>query len=603
MRHRHDMPFGATFGDEATHFSIWAPTAPRITLVLDDRDIDIPATGEGWHRTSVPGVAPGARYGYRIGQDLVVPDPASRFQPDDVKGLSAVVDPEAFDWPEDGWRGRPWEDTILYEVHVGTATPEGTFGALEARLPALAELGVTAIELMPIGEFHGSRNWGYDGVLPFAPDAAYGTPDDLKRLIAKAHSLGLMMFLDVVYNHFGPVGNYLHAYAKTFFTERHETPWGAGLNVDGPDGKPVRDFFVENALFWLDEYRFDGLRLDAVHAILDESGDHLLAELARRVRAMAPDRHIHLVLENEHNESRWLERGQDFQPLLHTAQWNDDIHHCWHVLLTGEQESYYQDFADDPVTRLRRGLVSGFVYQGDPSPNQGGRSRGTSSVHLPPSSFVAFLQNHDQVGNRAFGDRLAAEPGRLALARAALLLTPQIPMLFMGEEWGAGTAFQFFVDFADDPDLSRAVREGRRREFRKFAAFADEAVAARIPDPTAESTFLASKLDWDEATRAPHEATLIETRRLLAARQASVVPLTKTAYRGAEDRSPGGGIDILWRYEGGTLRFGAQLGDGDLRLPLGRREEVLWIAPGAVRDSIGAVLAPWAGFVTLERAA
>ena len=602
MRHRHDMPFGAAFEHTATRFAIWAPTADTVTLVLDGRDVELPATGEGWYRTEVPGVAPGARYGYRVG-DLVVPDPASRFQPDDVKGLSSVVDPDAFDWPEDGWRGRPWEETVLYELHVGTATPEGTFAGLEARLPDLARLGVTALELMPIGEFHGSRNWGYDGVLPYAPDASYGTPDDLKRLIAKAHSLGLMMFLDVVYNHFGPVGNYLHAYAETFFTDRHETPWGAGLNVDGPDGKPVREFFVENALFWLDEYRFDGLRLDAVHAIIDESGDHLLAELARRARDLDPDRYIHLVLENEHNESRWLERGQDFQPLLHTAQWNDDIHHCWHVLLTGESESYYQDFADDPIARLRRGLGSGFVYQGDSSPNQDGRARGTPSGHLPPSCFVAFLQNHDQVGNRAFGDRLAAAPEKLALARAALLLTPQIPMLFMGEEWAASSPFQFFVDFADDPELSRLVREGRRREFRKFSAFTDEAATSRIPDPTAEATFVNSRLDWAEAARAPHDAVLAETTKLLSTRQAAVVPLTRTAYRGAEDRSPGAGIDILWHYDGGTLRFGAQLGDGELRLPLAPREEVLWMAPTAVRDSIGVLLPAWAGFVALERKA
>ena len=602
MRHRRDLPFGAAFEHDATRFSIWAPTAPAISLVLDGRDHAMSATPDGWRHATVAGVAPGARYGYRVG-DLVVPDPASRFQPDDVKGLSAVVDPLAFDWPEDGWRGRPWEETILYEAHVGTATPEGTFAALADILPDLARLGVTAIELMPIGEFHGRRNWGYDGVLPYAPDASYGTPDDLKRLVVRAHSLGLMMVLDVVYNHFGPVGNYLHSYAETFFTERHPTPWGAGLNVDGGDGRPVREFLIENALYWLDEFQFDGLRLDAVHAIRDESGDHLLAELARRARALAPERHIHLVLENEHNESRWLERGQDFKPMLHTAQWNDDIHHCWHVLLTGEQDSYYRDFADDPVGRLARGLAEGFVYQGDPSPNQDGRTRGTPSAHLPPSSFVAFLQNHDQVGNRAFGDRLDAPPERLALARAGLLLAPQIPMLFMGEEWGASTPFQFFVDFADDPELSRAVREGRRNEFRKFPAFADAAAAARIPDPTDEATYARSRLAWDERSRPPHDDVLAETGRLIGLRRDRVVPLTLSPYRGAENRSAAGAIDVLWRYEAGTLRFAAQFGEGELRLPLGRREDVLWVSPGLVRDGSGLVLRPWTGIVTLEPAA
>jgi maltooligosyltrehalose trehalohydrolase len=602
MHHRHAMPFGAAFGREATRFSLWAPSAAEVTLVLDGADHAMPAGGDGWYSLTLPDVRPGARYGYRVG-DLLVPDPASRFQPDDVKGPSAVVDPDAFDWPDGGWRGRPWEEAVLYEVHVGTATPEGTFAALAEILPELAELGVTAVELMPIGEFHGRRNWGYDGVLPYAPDASYGSPEDLKRLVAKAHSLGLMIFLDVVYNHFGPVGNYLHAYAKTFFTERHETPWGAGMNVDGPDGKPVRDFFVENALYWLDEFQFDGLRLDAVHAIRDDSGDHLLAELARRARALAPDRHIHLVLENEHNESRWLERGQDFKPLLHTAQWNDDIHHCWHVLLTGERDSYYRDFADDPVGRLRRGLTEGFVYQGDPSPNQGGKPRGTPSAHLPPACFVAFLQNHDQVGNRAFGDRLAGAPERLALARAFLLLGPQIPMLFMGEEWGAATPFQFFVDFADDPELSRAVREGRRREFRNFPAFADEAAAARIPDPTDEATFLASKLAREEAARPPHDAVLAETRRLLALRRDVVAPLTASPYLGSEDRSPSGAIDVLLRYQAGTLRLAAQFAGDELRLPLTPREELLWIAPNVVRDSVGALFPSWSGVVTVERRA
>ena len=601
MRHRHAMPFGAAYDGGATRFAIWAPTADRMSLVLDGRDHDLPSTGDGWRSASVEGVAPGARYGFRIG-DMVVPDPASRSQPDDVKGLSAVVDPAAFDWPEDGWRGRPWEEAVLYEVHVGTATKEGTFAALAETLPGLVELGVTAIELMPIGEFHGRRNWGYDGVLPYAPDASYGTPDDLKRLVAKAHSLGMMVFLDVVYNHFGPVGNYLHSYAKSFFTERHETPWGAGLNVDGEDGRPVREFFIENALFWLDEYQIDGLRLDAVHAIVDDSDKHLLAELAERARALAPERHIHLVLENEHNESRWLERGQDFQPLLHTAQWDDDIHHCWHVLLTGERESYYGDFADDPVGRLRRGLAEGFVYQGDTSENLG-HARGTPSAHLPPSCFVAFLQNHDQVGNRAFGDRLAADPAKMALARAGLLLAPQIPMLFMGEEWGASTPFQFFVDFADDPELSKAVRDGRRKEFRKFPAFADPEAAARIPDPTQEATFLASKLDPAEAGHPPHDAVFADTLRLLALRRAAIVPLTKSPWLGSEDRSPHGALDILWRYEAGTLRFAAQFGEEDLRLPLSRREEMIWAAPGAVRDSIGIVLSPWSGFFTVERAA
>ncbi|TDR89746.1 malto-oligosyltrehalose trehalohydrolase [Enterovirga rhinocerotis] len=634
MRHRHAMPFGAEMDRASTRFALWAPSADEVTLVLDGQDHAMPPAGEGWRRLVVPGVAAGARYGFRIG-DLFVPDPASRFQPDDVKGASAVVDPAAFDWPDDDWRGRPWEEAVISEIHVGTATRDGTFAALAETLPDLAALGVTAIELMPIGEFHGRRNWGYDGVLPYAPDAAYGTPDDLKRLVARAHSLGLMVFLDVVYNHFGPVGNYLHGYAASFFTERHPTPWGAGLNVDGADGRPVRDFFIENALFWLDEYRMDGLRLDAVHAIRDESGEHLLGELARRARALAPDRHIHLILENEHNEAGWLERDADHAPIFHTAQWNDDIHHCWHVLLTGERDSYYASFADDPVGRLRRGLAEGFVYQGEGSLHGEGGARGTPSAHLPPAAFVNFLQNHDQVGNRAFGDRLAPDPDRLALARAALLLAPQIPMLFMGEEWGASTPFRFFVDYDDDPDLARAVREGRRREFRHFPAFADEAAAAAIPDPNAEATFAASVLDRAEASRPPHDAILADTRRLLAIRSREIVPVTRSRFleaetlvsplphaeaplRGAPQDEEGGSVqpsaqqdrggasapadrlvDIRWRYEAGSLRLAILPGEGSIARSVDPGERIVWHSPALRPEAGGIHLFPWTGFVTV----
>ncbi len=600
MRHRHAMPFGAESADGDARFALWAPSAPDVRLVLDGTDHAMTEVAGGWKVLTLPGVAAGARYGYRIG-DHVVPDPASRFQPDDVGGLSAVVDPESFAWSDDRWRGRPWEESVLYEVHVGTATPEGTFAALAERLPALATLGVTAIELMPLGEFHGRRNWGYDGVLPYAPDASYGTPNDLKRLVDRAHAVGISMVLDVVYNHFGPVGNHLSKYAAGFFTDRHRTPWGDGLNVDGPDGAPVRAFFVENALFWLEEYRFDGLRFDAVHAILDDSGEHLIAELARRCRALAPDRHVHLILENEHNEARWLERDGTGRPPLHTAQWNDDVHHAWHVLLTGEREAYYEDFVDDPIGRLRRGLAQGFIYQGEPSRHAGGKPRGTSSGHLPPSAFVNFLQNHDQVGNRAVGDRLAADPDRMRLARAGLLLAPQIPMLFMGEEWGTSTPFQFFVDYDDDPDLARAVREGRRREFRHFAAFADPSTAETIPDPTAETTYRASTLDPSEAGTAPHDAILAETHALLTIRRDAVLPLTLTRFLGADDMSAAEqALDIRWRYEGGTLRFAAHLGESDLAMPLPPESRVVWNAPGFRAEAGRAVLPPWTGFVTVE---
>ena len=530
-RRVHSMPFGAEIVQEGVRFALWSPTAREVALCLEESERPMPVDAEGWRRLIVPEARAGSRYAYRIDGGLLVPDPASRFQPDDVSGPSAVVDPNAFAWTDGAWSGRPWEEAVISEVHVGTATPEGTYAALSNRLGDLQALGITAIELMPLAEFPGRRNWGYDGVLPFAPDAAYGTPDDLKRLINHAHSLGLMVLLDVVYNHFGPSGNYLHAYAETFFTERHKTPWGAGLNFDGQSGAPVRSFFVHNALYWLEEFHFDGLRLDAVHAILDDSVEHIIGEIGARAREFIAHREIHLVLENDANEARWLPR-RDGRAILHTAQWNDDIHHAWHTLLTGEDDGYYSDYADAPALHLQRCLAEGFAYQGEPSPHRGGQARGEPSNHLPPAAFVSFLQNHDQIGNRAFGERLSqlVPPERLALARAGLLLAPQIPMLFMGEEWSASSPFLFFVDFAEDEALSTAIREGRRREFERFASFAG---GLEIPDPTHEKTFVRSVLDWTERMQSPHREILEDTRALLALRHERVVPLTRSRYLGA----------------------------------------------------------------------
>ncbi|MGA0594377.1 malto-oligosyltrehalose trehalohydrolase [Enterovirga sp. CN4-39] len=600
MRRRHAMPFGAEVTDRGVRFALWAPSAEKVALVVDGAEHEMPHVGEGWRRLLLPKAKSGSRYGFRIdGGETIVPDPASRFQPDDVSGLSEVVDPRDYEWRDRGWAGRPWEEAVVYEAHVGTATPEGTYAALAGKLEGLRDLGITAIELLPLADFAGARNWGYDGVLPFAPDGVYGRPEDLKQFIDRAHALGIMVLIDVVYNHFGPAGNYLHQYAEQFFTERHQTPWGAGLNFDGADGKPVRDFFVHNALYWIEEFNVDGLRFDAVHAILDDSDRNILAELAERVRAAAPGRHIHLVLENEKNQARWLERDEAGTPRLHTAQWNDDVHHCWHVLLTGESEAYFQDFSDKPVERLVRCLVEGFGYQGDPSAHAGGKPRGEPSGHLPPSAFVAFLQNHDQIGNRAFGERLSAlaDPDRLALARAGLLLSPQIPMLFMGEEWSASAPYQFFVDFAPDEDLSGAVREGRRREFQHFAAFSDPGASEAIPDPTAEETFTRSTLDWEEASREPHASVLADTRRLLALRREHVIPLTRTRFRGAEGSMPNPrAIEVTWRFDGGTLRFVANFGTEAMELRGGYPGRVIWASPGLDATGLGPLLPAWAGF-------
>jgi maltooligosyltrehalose trehalohydrolase len=599
------MPFGAEITGNGVRFALWAPTARNVALVLDGVEHAMTDDGGGWRRLVVPQGRAGSRYQYRIDGDLLVPDPASRFQPDDVSGASAVVDPTAYDWSDAAWRGRPWEEAVLYEVHVGTATSDGTHAALAGKLEDLRDLGVTALELLPLSDFPGRRNWGYDGVLPFAPDSSYGTPDDLKALIDRAHALGLMVFIDVVYNHFGPAGNYLHAYARSFFTERHQTPWGAGINFDSVESRPVRDFFIHNALYWLQEFHVDGLRFDAVHAIADDSEHHILAEIAEHARAALPGREIHLVLENDANQARFLRRDPDGRPQLYTAQWNDDLHHCWHTLLTGERDGYYVDYADDPVHRLGRCLAEGFAYQGEPSAHRNGEPRGEPSAHLPPSAFVSFLQNHDQIGNRALGERIShlAAPERLALARAGVLLAPHVPMLYMGEEWDASNPFLYFVDFSEDEALSEAVREGRRREFANFKSFAEQHGETQIPDPTHEDTVKLSALDWDEASRPPHADARAEVRRLLRLRQQEIAPLTGTVALGAAYEVPRPGcVAVTWRFAGGTLRFVANVGDEETALDMAGRGRAIWASPGVDHSGPQLRLPAWTGvFLKGER--
>ena len=505
--HAHELPFGAELvGPDRARFRLWAPAQRRVRLAIDGAPAQpMHARAGGWHELEAA-AAPGARYGYRLEDGTTVPDPASRFQPDDVHGPSAVVDPRAYRWRHDDWRGRPWRETVLYEVHAGLC---GGFAGVARLLPHVAELGATAIELMPVADFPGTRNWGYDGVLPFAPDAAYGRPEDLKALVDAAHGRGLMVFLDVVYNHFGPDGNHLHAYAPGFFRQDRHTPWGAAIDFRR---REVRDFFIHNALYWLREYRLDGLRLDAVHAI-DDAG--FVAELAATVRrelaAREPGRLVHLVVENERNDAGLLERGVD-------AQWNDDFHNALHVLLTGEQEGYYGAYARDPAGLLARVLGEGFAWQGEPMPD--GHARGTPSGALPPTAFVSFLQNHDQVGNRALGERLAllADPAALRAAAALHLLAPQVPLLFMGEDWGSRAPFLFFTDFHGE--LAAAVRDGRRREFARFRAFADPQARDRIPDPNDPATFARSRPGFDATATVTHA----EYRELLRLRAQHVTP-------------------------------------------------------------------------------
>jgi maltooligosyltrehalose trehalohydrolase len=470
-----------------------------------------------------------------------------------------VIDPADYRWNDARWTGRPWVEAVVYELHVGAFTPEGTFRAVIDKLDHLVALGITAVELMPVADFPGHRNWGYDGVFPFAPDASYGRPDDLKALVDAAHDRGLMILLDVVYNHFGPDGNSLPRYSPQFFTARHQTPWGDAINFDGEGNGPVREFFIDNALFWLEEFHFDGLRLDAVHAITDDSPVHILDDLAQRVRERMGGRTVHLLLENERNQVRWLAGARPGVPRLYNAQWNDDLHHVLHVAATGENGGYYADYL--PLAeRLGRALAEGFAYQGEAT-RRGGGARGDPSATLPAVAFVAFIQNHDQIGNRALGERLATlVPKPISRAIAAVyLLLPQIPMLFMGEEWGSVEPFAFFCDF--DAALSGKVRDGRRKEFAKFAGFRTEAERARIPDPAAESTFTAAKLNWSRLAEPENSEILSWYTKALTARRDHILPLLPglTGSQAHFTTLGEGAVVVAWNTSAGTLMLAANL--------------------------------------------
>jgi malto-oligosyltrehalose trehalohydrolase len=599
------MPFGAQLERDGTRFRLWAPALGSASLCLEEpgapeRRVAMEARDDGWFETFVAGAGAGAgvRYRYDVGRGLRVPDPASRFQPQDCHGPSEVVDPSAYEWRTREWRGRPWHEAVVYELHLGTFTPAGTYRSAIERLDALAALGVTALEILPVADFPGRWNWGYDGVLLYAPDGAYGRPQDFKALIDAAHERGLMVLLDVVYNHFGPDGNYLHAYAPDFFTTRHSTPWGAAINYDGHEpgqqSRWVREFVIHNALYWLEEYRLDGLRLDAVHAIVDDSRPDVIEELAARV-ADGPgrDRAVHLVLENDRNEARYL-RDEPGRRARCTAQWNDDFHHVCHVLATGESAGYYSSYQTDPLAHLARCLTAGFAYQGETFPYSG-EPRGRSTEGVPLTAFLGFLQNHDQVGNRAFGDRLAAiaDPRRLDLVTALLLLQPAPPLLWMGEEWAASSPFQYFCDFP--AELAERVREGRRGEFARFPEFSDPKLRERIPDPGAPGTFARSKLDWAEREREPHAATLATYRELLRLRHAHVIPRLASGVATARATRPAAReLRVDWTYgDGGTATLLLNLDErpATFEAPPGRR---IWPeVPGELQAVVPPVSLQW----------
>lgn len=575
-RYVHAMPFGAALLPEGgVRFRLWAPTARplqlRLVTAFGDERFDAPADADGWREVIVPRAAAGSRYQWIVpteGGEIAVPDPASRSNPEGVHAPSAVVDPNAFAW-DGGWRGRPWSEAVISELHIGTFTPEGTFAAAEKKLAQMADDGITCIELMPIASFPGRFGWGYDGVLHYAPHPSYGSPDELKHFVQAAHRLGLMVMLDVVYNHFGPDGNYLSLYAPGFFDPSRHTAWGAAIAFDGEHAGPVREYFIHNALYWLHEFQLDGLRFDAVHAIVDRSTPDILQEIAARARDHAQGRTVHLVLENEHNDPRRLDAAGD--PGRFDAQWNDDFHHAIHVLLTGEDAGYYAPYAEAPLALLARCLTHGFVQDRTRHGQPARRADGT----LPLARLVDFVHNHDQVGNRAFGERLIAlvDEAPMRLAVALLLLGPSTPMLFMGDEHGARTPFLYFADWSGE--LRRAVTEGRRREFAHFPQFADEAVREQIPDPCDARTFERSKLDWPAFDREPQRRWNALYRELLALRRSELWPRLDRLAKGLHRSELHGvhGLAVQWAFEAGghgaseVFEMVVNFGPGELRFP------------------------------------
>ncbi|KQV44065.1 MULTISPECIES: malto-oligosyltrehalose trehalohydrolase [unclassified Rhizobium] len=553
-------------------FRLWAPLQSKVSLRIEGQD-DEPMQRQagGWYTTFHPRNNEPLHYRFVLEDGLVVPDPAARFQPAGPHGPSEFVDLESYIWKATNWKGRPWEESVIYELHIGTFTPEGTYNAAISKLDHLTRLGVTVLQLMPLNDFSGDRGWGYDGVLPYAPFHAYGRPEELQRLVDEAHQRGLSVFIDVVYNHLGPDGNFLPRYAPVF-SDKHSSAWGQGINLDGDGARSVRDYFIENAVYWLDRFRFDGIRFDAVHALRDDSETHFLTELATRVRGSFPERHIHLILENEDNDSQFLERDGDGAPRLFTAQWNDDAHHVLHTAATNEDFGYYKDYARDGA-KIARALAEGFAFQGEDMPARG-KPRGQPSGHLPPTAFIAFIQNHDQVGNRAKGDRLSdstTSAQRRALA-AIYLLLPQIPMIFMGEEWDSRQPFPYFCDF--DVELNRTVRDGRRKEFSSLLEM--DAQSSVEIDPASGDTFFHAKLDWPSLANSRNSTHLIHYQALLDVRRKTIMPLLAGIRRGGRGQSAGPVVQVAWQTTEGELALIANLSDAEVPSQGILHGRVLW---------------------------
>ena len=559
---------GAMPTPAGVRFTVWAPAATRVEVELTESGQFIPLTAQadGVWSSIVPQLSPGTLYRYRLNGELSRPDPYSRSQPEGVHGPSAVVDPDAFDWHDAGWRGLSIQGLAIYQCHVGTATSAGTFDSLIDELPRLQRLGVNAVEPLPVAEFPGGRNWGYDGVDLFAPSHVYGGPDALKRFVDAAHQHGLGVILDVVYNHLGPDGNYLRDFATEYFTDRYHTPWGAAINYAGPGSKWVRKLVIDNARYWLREFHADGLRLDATHAIFDDSNVHLLAELTQAVRAsLAPGRQVVLIAETSENDVRYLKPVGD-GGFGFDAVWADDFHHSLRRYLAGDHEGYYADYAgtlDEVATCIERG----WLYEGQATPRSGFKTpRGTPARDRPAWQFVYAIQNHDQVGNRAFGERLhqQIDLDRYRAASTLLLFLPYTPMVFMGQEFGASSPFQYFTEH--DPELGKLVTEGRRKEFQAFSAFADPATRERIPDPQAASTFANSKLHVEEADSPPGSTLRTLYQRLFEMRRTDAV-LADQARERTQARALTTDVLAVRRWRLGEERLLlVNFGDGETRI-------------------------------------
>jgi 1,4-alpha-glucan branching enzyme/maltooligosyltrehalose trehalohydrolase len=600
MKRKHNMPYGAQIqNDGRVRFRLWAPAAKQVELCIQDAPeegrLQMVPEADGWFGICTNMAINGSFYQYCIDNKHHVPDPASRYQPEDVHGSSQVVDPTAWDWTDTQWQGLPWEQTVIYELHAGTFTPQGTFSGVKDRLDYLKELGITAVQLMPIADFPGKHNWGYDGVYPFAPENAYGTPNDLKDLVQTAHNKGLMVFLDVVYNHFGPEGNYIAKYAPQFHSRHHHTPWGAGFNFDEAASQAVRQFFIQNTLYWLEEFHFDGLRLDAVHTMQDDSEPHILSELAQAVKnGPGRTRHIHLILENDDNNAQYLNRDESGKPIAYTAQWNDDFHHVLHVLLTGETGGYYQDYSQEPMKHLNRCLSEGFAYQGENSSYRK-RPRGESSEHLPPTALISFLQNHDHVGNRALGERITdlCSPEAVRAATAIILLAPEIPLLFMGQEWAAKSPFPFFCDLA--LHFGKKAAKGRRHELKNYLQFNRPENIKRSPDPTDHKTFQSAVLDWQELSESSQKEWLEFHKNLLSVRKREIVSLIYNVKDNQAVVTSQHPISVNWKLsKGKTLTLVANLTDETMPIGRGLSGNFIYALPEDLPSTVSqGIMPPW----------